>query len=178
MSRSKASGMTPSRLVSPIVDRMPKSARWEDGPRIELPVSVPMPATPKLAATPDAVPPLDPAGTRSKAYAFAVVPYDELTVWRALNAHSAMFVFARTIPSASRSLRTMNASSGGRSSRSAMEPPVVGRSWVSKLSLMTNGAQKRGPSSSPLLTAASISPARLSALGFTTVMASRPVELS
>ena len=33
------------------------------GPRIELPVSEPMPATPKLAATPEAVPPLEPAGT-------------------------------------------------------------------------------------------------------------------
>ncbi len=59
--------MTPSRLVSPRVERMPTRARCDDGPRIELPVSVPRPATPKLAATPEAVPPLEPAGTRSRA---------------------------------------------------------------------------------------------------------------
>ena len=80
MSALKESGITPSRLVSPIVDRMPKRARCDDGPRIEFPVSLPIPATPKLAATPEAVPPLDPAGTRSRAYALAVVPYEELTV--------------------------------------------------------------------------------------------------
>ena len=67
MSRSKARGTTPSRLVSPIVERIPTSARREEGPRMELPVSLPSPISPKLAATPDAVPPLDPAGTRSGA---------------------------------------------------------------------------------------------------------------
>src|SRR5262249_11222247 len=34
----------------------------DDGPRIELPVSVPRPTAPKLAATAAAVPPLEPAG--------------------------------------------------------------------------------------------------------------------
>ena len=38
------------------------------GPRIELPVSLPSPMAPKLAATAAAVPPLDPAVTRSSAY--------------------------------------------------------------------------------------------------------------
>ena len=61
MSRSNESGMTPSRLVNPMVERMPTSAKCEAGPRIELPVSLPSPATPKLAATPDAVPPLEPS---------------------------------------------------------------------------------------------------------------------
>ena len=105
--------MTPSRLTNPMVERIPKRARWDDGPRMELPVSLPSPTRPKLAATPDAVPPLDPAGTRSRAYALAVVPYDELTVWRGLNAHSAMFVLASTIAPASRMRRTTKASSGG-----------------------------------------------------------------
>ena len=59
---ANAYAITPSRLVSPTVDRIPKSARCEEGPRIELPVSLPRPLTPKLAATPDAVPPLEPAG--------------------------------------------------------------------------------------------------------------------
>jgi len=57
--------MIPSRLVNPMVDRMPNRARCDEGPRIEFPVSEPNPATPKLAATPEAVPPLEPAGTLS-----------------------------------------------------------------------------------------------------------------
>ena len=72
MSASRLSGNTPARLVSPIVERMPTSAWCDDGPRIELPVSVPSPTSPKLAATAAAVPPLDPAVTRSSAYGFLV----------------------------------------------------------------------------------------------------------
>ena len=72
MSASRLSGITPARLVSPIVDRMPTSAWCDDGPRIELPVSLPRPTAPKLAATDAAVPPLDPAVTRSSAYGFFV----------------------------------------------------------------------------------------------------------
>ena len=72
MSASNDSGITPLRLVSPIVERMPTSAWCDEGPRIELPVSLPSPAAPKLAATAAAVPPLDPAVTRSSAYGFLV----------------------------------------------------------------------------------------------------------
>jgi hypothetical protein len=43
MSRLRNNGTMPSRLVSPIVERMPTRLVWEDGPRIELPVSVPSP---------------------------------------------------------------------------------------------------------------------------------------
>ena len=45
----------PSRLVAPIVDRIPTSALCDAGPRIELPVSVPRPAAPRFAATAAAV---------------------------------------------------------------------------------------------------------------------------
>ena len=72
MSASRLSGITPARLVNPIVDRMPTSAWCDDGPRIELPVSLPRPTAPKFAATAAAVPPLDPAVTRSSAYGFFV----------------------------------------------------------------------------------------------------------
>ena len=58
--------MMPSRLVRPIVGRIPTRAQCEEGPRMELPVSVPKPAAPKEAATAAAVPPLEPAGTRSR----------------------------------------------------------------------------------------------------------------
>ena len=55
--------MMPSRLVSPMVGRIPTKALCDEGPRIEFPVSVPKPTAPRFAATAAAVPPLDPAGT-------------------------------------------------------------------------------------------------------------------
>ena len=63
-SRAALSGAMPSRLVSPMVVRNPTSAWWEEGPRMELPVSEPSPTAPKLAATAAPVPPLEPAVTR------------------------------------------------------------------------------------------------------------------
>ena len=58
------SGMMPARLVRPMVGRMPTRSLCDEGPRMELPVSVPRPDSPRLAATAAAVPPLEPAGTR------------------------------------------------------------------------------------------------------------------
>lgn len=66
-SRFRKSGTMPPRLASPMVGRMPARLVCDDGPRIEFPVSVPSPTAPKLAATAAAVPPLEPAGTRSRA---------------------------------------------------------------------------------------------------------------
>src|SRR5260221_13863515 len=65
MSRLRNSGTMPSRLVSPMVERMPTRLEGDDGPRIELPVSVPRPTAPELAANAAAVPPLEPAGAGS-----------------------------------------------------------------------------------------------------------------
>ena len=62
----------------------------------------------------------------------------------------------------------MNASSGGRFPASAIEPPVVGKSCVSKLSFISTGAQKSGPSVPSPSTAWSISSARASAFGLMT----------
>src|SRR5437667_86350 len=56
---------------------MPTSAVWDEGPRIELPVSLPRPTAARFAATAAAVPPLDPAGTRSSAYGLRVCPCSE-----------------------------------------------------------------------------------------------------
>ena len=64
MSRARLRGTMPSRLVRPIVERIPTRFWCDEGPRIELPVSVPSPTAPKLAATAAAVPPLEPAVTR------------------------------------------------------------------------------------------------------------------
>src|SRR5476649_1369697 len=59
---------------------------------MESPVSLPNPTSPKLAAIAAAVPPLEPAVARSRAYGFFVYPGRiELTVSTGLKAHSAMF---------------------------------------------------------------------------------------
>src|SRR5689334_5121351 len=89
---------------------MPTSELCDDGPRMELPVSDPNPTRPKFDATAAAVPPLDPAGTRSRPYGFFVVPRIELTVSSGLNANSAMLDLASTIAPASLILLTRNAS--------------------------------------------------------------------
>src|SRR5882672_726155 len=110
MSRLRNSGAMPSRLVSPMVERMPTRLVCDDGPRIELPVSEPRPTRPKLEATAAAVPPLEPAGTRSSAYGFFVMPRIELTVSYGLNANSAMFDLASTTAPAALMRLTRNAS--------------------------------------------------------------------
>ena len=50
-----------------IVERIPTRRLCDEGPRMELPVSVPSPTVPRLALTAAAVPPLEPAVTRFKA---------------------------------------------------------------------------------------------------------------
>ena len=50
-----------------MVERMPTSALCDEGPRMEFPVSVPNPTSPRFADTVAAVPPLEPAVTRSSA---------------------------------------------------------------------------------------------------------------
>src|SRR5262249_8242051 len=102
MSASRFKGKTPDRLVNPMVDRMPTSAWCDDGPRIEFPVSLPNPTSPRLAATAAAVPPPDPAVPRSSPYGFRVYPGRmEFTFSYGLNAHSAIFDLANTSAPAS-----------------------------------------------------------------------------
>ncbi len=146
MSAPLASGATPARDVSPMVDRMPTSALCADGPRIEFPVSVPSPTVPSLAATAAAVPPLEPAVTRSSAYGFLVYPGRiELTVSYGENAHSARLLLARTTAPAARMRATMVASRRGIHPLRASDPAVVCRSRVSKLSLTIIGMQCSAP---------------------------------
>ena len=132
ISRFRNSGTMPARLVNPMVERMPTRLVCDDGPRMELPVSVPRPTAPKLAATAAAVPPLEPAGTRSSAYGLRVYPgSSEPTVSNGLQANSAMLDFASMIAPASRSLRTMKASRSGIDPLSDSDPAEVGMSVVS-----------------------------------------------
>ncbi len=57
-------GITPPRLTSPRVPRNPTRLFADDGERIDCPVSLPVPSTPKFAAIAAPVPPLDPPGVR------------------------------------------------------------------------------------------------------------------
>ena len=57
-------GIIPKRLTSCRVGRKPTSDATAAGPRIEPPVSSPMPIMPRLAATPTPVPPEEPLGLR------------------------------------------------------------------------------------------------------------------
>ncbi len=100
-----------------------------DGPRIEPPVSVPMPNGANTAAMPAPVPPDEPAGVRVRSCGLSVWPPIELCA--PPEANSDRLTFARMIAPASRSFFTRNASSGGIEPFSMKEPAVVGRSAVS-----------------------------------------------
>src|SRR5262245_66196424 len=106
---------------------MPTSDACDEGPRMELPVSLPRPMAPKLDATAAAVPPLEPAGTRSRSYGLRVVPRIELTVSLGEKAHSAMFDLASTIAPALLIRATRNASFPDTNPFSAMEPLALCR---------------------------------------------------
>ena len=62
----KKSGTIPLLLIKPSVVLNPTREQCDEGPLIELPVSVPSQTAPKLDAMDAAVPPLDPAGTYSR----------------------------------------------------------------------------------------------------------------
>ena len=122
-------GITPFRLTSPRVARKPTRLLADDGDRIDWPVSLPVPSTPKLAAIAAPVPPLDPPGVRVRSYGFLVCPPSELTVVPA-RASSCRFAFAMMIAPASLSFFTTNPSSGVCKRLNVTDPPVVGMSAV------------------------------------------------
>ena len=71
-------GSMPKRLTSGTVGRSPTRLLTAAGPRIDPLVSSPIPTSPKLAATPDPVPPEDPLGLRVGSYALRMIPAAEL----------------------------------------------------------------------------------------------------
>src|SRR5262249_54039982 len=132
MSRLRNSGTMPSRLVSPMVERMPTRLVCDDGPRIELPVSVPRPTAPKLAATAAAVPPPEPARAGSGAAGLRAWPGTmQPAVSEGAHAKSDMFDLASMSGPASRSLRTWKASRGGTDPFNDSDPAEVGMLTVS-----------------------------------------------
>jgi hypothetical protein len=132
--------MMPSRLIRPRVGRKPTMPVAEEGERIDCPVSLPVPSTAKLAAIEAPVPPLDPPAVRVRSYGFLVCPPRELTVVP-VSASSVRLAFAMMIAPASLNRLTTKASSGGTDFASVTEPPVVGKSAVSKLSFRMIGTQ-------------------------------------
>src|SRR5215510_10394629 len=171
MSARYLRGITPARLVNPIVDRMPTSDACDEGPRMELPVSLPRPKTQKLDATAAAVPPLEPAGTRFMSYGLRVVPRIELTVSIGENAHSAMFDLARTMAPAFLMRATRNASLLDTNPLRVMEPLALCRPLVSKLSFTIAGMQWSGPVRPDFLNFASCASASAIALGLVATIA-------
>jgi hypothetical protein len=128
VSNVSESGMMPLLLRRPWVGFKPTMPFTVDGPRIEPPVSVPIPSGAYAAAMPTPVPPDEPAGVRLRSWGFSDCPPSELC--EGGEANSDMFIFARMTAPASRSFFTTNASAGGIEPSSRTEPPVVGRSAV------------------------------------------------
>ncbi len=140
-----------------------------DGPRTEPPVSVPSPAIANAAAIDAPVPPEDPDGVRVRSCGLRICPPSELCA--APEANSDRFALAMMIAPAARSCFTTNASSGGIDPSSSTEPPVVGMSAVSMLSLMMTGMPCSGERGPLVLRSASIARASSSAFGLTAITA-------
>src|SRR5262245_17163298 len=150
----------PARLTRPSVGLMPTSPLAFDGDTIDPSVSVPTATAARFAAIADPDPELDPDVLRSSAYGFfdnPPRPLHPLVECVDLKfAHSLKFVLpSRTAP-ASRSRDATNASFGGLTSASAIDPAVViMRSAVAMLSLISTGMPCSGPRTRPLLRSAS-----------------------
>ena len=153
-----------------MVVRKPTKEQWEEGPRIEPPVSVPKPIAPKLAATEAAVPPLEPAGVYSKLYGFNVVPWRELKELLGEKAHSAMLDLAIIMAPALTSFSIIKASVSGAKFWSEIAPAVVGKPLVLILSLTMIGIPWSGRSTLVLLYSSSSSLAIESASGLIVVI--------
>src|SRR5437762_10024878 len=97
------------------------------GPRIDPPVSSPMPMVAKLAAIPEAVPPDDPLALRRGSYALRIGPDAEL---RYPEANSPIVALPRISAPARFSLVTIVASVAGTKSLNPTKPCVVGMSLV------------------------------------------------
>src|SRR5439155_24863202 len=118
-------GSTPGRLVRPRVVGIVASEANDAGFDSELQVSVPNATVTKLAATPVALPPLEPAVLSDGSYALPIVPPTVLMP-KSPNGNSSRFVLpSRTAP-ARRIPAAMRESSRGRWSTSAFDPAVVG----------------------------------------------------
>src|SRR5690606_24233711 len=128
--------MIPSRLARPTVGRTPTSWLYDDGTRIDPPVSVPRPSPARFAATAAPVPPLDPPAVRLVTYGLAtsvLVPasWKDENSDANPNANSSRLAFARITAPSARRPSTIVASVVVRLPSQQPQPPVVGMSFVS-----------------------------------------------
>src|SRR5439155_517297 len=106
------------------------------GIRVDPPVSVPIPAGAKRAATPAALPPLLPPGILDVSYGLRTGPKAPLLLVMP-NASSCMFALPKTMPPAPSSASTTRAFARGRLPIKLGVPAVVGSVAVLMLSLMS-----------------------------------------
>ena len=128
--------------------------------RIELPVSVPLPSTAKLAAIAVTTPPDEPPGENRTSYAFPVRP-NELLRFVSLFARSGMFAMPTMIAPDPRNLVTIVASFGAMSSYPGFvkpaHPAVVTSPLTLVFALTTIGTPHSAPRATFFPSAASAS---------------------
>src|SRR5262245_24928087 len=112
-------GIMPWRLTSGTVGRNPTRFPTDAGPRIEPPVSSPIPIAAKFAATPDPVPPEEPLALRAGAYACLMGPDADPKYPDATSPSVALRI---TTAPARPSLDTMVASACGTKSLKMIDP--------------------------------------------------------
>src|SRR3990172_2965354 len=141
----------------------------EAGWRMLPPVSVPMDAAQRPAATAAALPPLLPPGTLLVSHGFKVGKNAEFSVEEPI-ANSSMLSLPRITAPASFSFLTTVASYGGTKFSSMREAQVVLTSFVQKMSFIAMGTPVRGVRSFPSLIILSAASASFTALSRHTVM--------
>src|SRR5258708_16866114 len=112
-------GRVPTRLRGGAVARRRPRLLPAAGPRTEPPVSSPIPAVAKFAATPEPVPPEDPLAWRRGSYAFRIGPDAEPKI---PDANSPIVAFAIMMAPAFLSLATTVASLCGTKSLNTADP--------------------------------------------------------
>src|SRR5262245_45034008 len=120
-SRCTSPGITPARLIRPIVGFRPTIDVTAAGKRIDERVSPPIEIMPRLAEIAAAGPLLEPLAKRSRSYGFLTPPPRPLKT-PLQHAISSIFPFARMSAPASLSLRATVASCVGVASISQYEP--------------------------------------------------------
>src|SRR5438309_4677238 len=127
---------------------MPTTPHKAAGWRMEPPVSEPSPSGANPAATADALPPLDPPGTRLGSCGLRVGPNAEFSVDDPMANSSRLVLPTNTAPAPARR-DTIVASYGGRQCSRILDEHVVGTPRVHMLSFKATATPASGPGSSP-----------------------------
>ena len=142
--------MSPHLLTLPYVGFRPTTPQKEAGCLIEPPVSDPIAAEHKPAATDAALPPELPPGTLLVSQGFEVTPNTDVSVELPM-ANSSRFVFPKQIPPEDHNLVEAVDSYGDMKFFSILLEHVVATPFVQILSFIAMGIPAKGGSFSPLL---------------------------